>query len=151
MFTAYGFHIDFQFRGQKSLPRDLWMAQTPKCTFSEPVSSRMQFLDFFFFSTIFYVYWHMLGCVELKKLNKLVFPMVKDWNISFHNAHRLNHTKNQTSIITRTDDLHFRGRLLNRGCDDISRQLNSILVIYIGLLVFGAVGFLEDFPKFEAN
>ena len=68
MFTAYGFHIDFQFRGQKSLPRDLWMAQTPKCTFSEPVSSRMQFLDFFFFSTIFYVYWHMLGCVELKKL-----------------------------------------------------------------------------------
>ena len=68
MFTAYGFHIDFQFRGQKSLPRDLWMAQTPKCTFSEPVSSRMQFLDFFFFSTIFYVYWHMLGIVELKKL-----------------------------------------------------------------------------------
>ena len=29
MLTAYGFHIDFQFLGQKLLPRDLWMAQTP--------------------------------------------------------------------------------------------------------------------------
>ena len=77
--------------------------------------------------------------------------MMKNWNISFPDAHRLNHTKNQTSIKTRTNGLHFRVRLLNRGCDDISRQLNSILVIYIGLLVFDAVGFLEDFPKFEAN
>ena len=29
MLTTYGFHIDFQFWHQKSLPRDLQMVQTP--------------------------------------------------------------------------------------------------------------------------
>ena len=36
MLTAYGFHIDFQFWHQKSLPRDLQMVQTPVGQFLRP-------------------------------------------------------------------------------------------------------------------
>ena len=73
MLTAYGFHIDFQFRDQKSLPRDLQMVLASPWQRTVLASWILDFLAMIFFLGNLYAYAPMCRIMQFLPAPNIFF------------------------------------------------------------------------------